>query len=339
MSKDIRPRTVLVYDYNTGRTADLFASSFNAKLSPNDVFNRKIPHNNYLFSIYFKRNLFIDELYSNFDIIIIMYSMNSIIDDDTYFKRNVIRWYNEYYSQNEDSMIIFVCDKTGLDLYNENIKHNEGETLCRQYGFNYYEITKYNKEFIFYEIRKYILQEYYKKLYPISWAKSKEGNDCNEFGNTLYDMITILISFADLGTDLWVLYGYYVKGRKTFFVIGLIIIIMAQLTYCIVFLVKFSNYHWTVGERICRFFILLPVSWLLGVAFYLSTFDDSWFVKVVMEDWLDCDVYIENYENESRSKAWKWFWEKLEKHVGFILESVCEAFPKLIYYICVYIRF
>ena len=51
--------------------------------------------------------------------------------------------------------------------------------------------------------------------------------------NTSYDVLTIIISMADVATDIVVLVDFYNKERTAFFGISLAILIMAQCSYSI----------------------------------------------------------------------------------------------------------
>ena len=53
--------------------------------------------------------------------------------------------------------------------------------------------------------------------------------------NLIYDILTILISIADVTTDIIVLIGFYNSDRMTFFTISLIILILAQCSYSMAF--------------------------------------------------------------------------------------------------------
>ena len=58
--------------------------------------------------------------------------------------------------------------------------------------------------------------------------------------NTFYDGLTIFISIADVTTDIIVLLSYYQQERMEFFWISLVILLLAQLGYVMVFLFTFD---------------------------------------------------------------------------------------------------
>eukprot|EP01083_Nonionella_stella_P297392 1009922_1 len=81
-------------------------------------------------------------------------------------------------------------------------------------------------------------------------SASDEDNKCLDIS---YDVVTILISIADITTDVIVLISFYVEGRITFFVISLIIF-----DHCS------NGVQCIVYDSVCQsqtvsiFFILLP---------------------------------------------------------------------------------
>ena len=58
--------------------------------------------------------------------------------------------------------------------------------------------------------------------------------------NIFYDGLTIFISIADVATDIMVLISYYNDDRTAFFVISLVILLLAQFGYVMVFLFTFN---------------------------------------------------------------------------------------------------
>ena len=74
--------------------------------------------------------------------------------------------------------------------------------------------------------------------------------------NIFYDGLTIFISIADVTTDVLVLLSYYNDDRTTFFVISLVILLLAQFGYVMVFLFAFSlnNFLNTITHNL-KFYI------------------------------------------------------------------------------------
>ena len=59
--------------------------------------------------------------------------------------------------------------------------------------------------------------------------------------NAGYDILTILISIADVATDVWVLIDFYNKDRMVFFGISFAILILAQCSYSIAFALRYLS--------------------------------------------------------------------------------------------------
>ena len=76
--------------------------------------------------------------------------------------------------------------------------------------------------------------------------------------NVSYDIFTILLSIADVTTDIIVLVDFYIKGRMTFFIISLTILILAHCAYSMAFAARFDAIdNWGPGAC-CLFCCLLP---------------------------------------------------------------------------------
>ena len=84
-----------------------------------------------------------------------------------------------------------------------------------------------------------------------------------------------------------------------------------------------------VHSDIIFFFKCLPFSPILGAVFYFGSNRDGWFAQSFLKDTLGLDVY-NRFVNKRESEIEKWFREKLQKHIVFILESILEAFPNAI---------
>ena len=86
-------------------------------------------------------------------------------------------------------------------------------------------------------------------------AASAASNCCNVF----YDIFTILLSIADVATDIIVLVDFYIKGRMTFFAISLTILILAQCAYSMAFGGRFNTLeNW--GPFACCAFCCLSIN-------------------------------------------------------------------------------
>merc|ERR1719242_326077 len=75
---------------------------------------------------------------------------------------------------------------------------------------------------------------------------SKRDELLTKFFGKSYDILTILISIADITTDIMVLISYYINERMTFFWISLSILLTAQIGYVLLFFFNFD-----IEESIC----------------------------------------------------------------------------------------
>ena len=56
-----------------------------------------------------------------------------------------------------------------------------------------------------------------------------------------FDILTIIISFADVVTDIIVLYEWYINKQWQYFYTSLTILILANISYYIMFIIKNSK--------------------------------------------------------------------------------------------------
>ena len=144
-------------------------------------------------------------------------------------------------------------------VHNEDVIYNEKlKEYCDKEGIYYYEFSVLHERWLSIENSEYICKitqmthdiigKYYVALNP------KTSNDntgsCDNIGSIIYDTLTILISFADLVTDLIMLYTYYINGWKPFFILSLIVLILAQLSYCFLFTQLYGP--WKKNTYICN---------------------------------------------------------------------------------------
>ena len=148
--------------------------------------------------------------------------------------------------------------------------------------------------------------------------------------DAVYDTITILISIADVTTDIIVLISFYNQGRISYFVISLIILILAQLAYSILFIIRYDVFK-SACQTLSTFFILLPFGSFVSFIIYFTNDPNSW-LSTKMKKWR-FDVnnsFLINHKRSNHSKMRQWMIKKLSKHIGFIIEAGVEG---IIYYI------
>ena len=146
-------------------------------------------------------------------------------------------------------------------------------------------------------------------------APTEKEDAGNKFIDVLYDIVTILISIADISTDIIVLISFYIEGRTTFFVISLIILIMAQLCYAAAFIWRYEIYDDpNVLLILLIFCCLLPFGWIVSFIFYFTDDKDSFcskqFKKHKRSQW-DNDPFKNNMLSKDQSPMTRWIISKL----------------------------
>ena len=307
--------------------------SYNVRsISPNDVFDDDRINDSIKMKVKFvmhERRLFVDVNGEYVDILIFVYSIDDLIQGKYEFQEYIDKYINAH-KRDEIEQIIFINNKIDLLGNYDSDTVEMHESKCKEFfddnGLKCYDVSFIRDINGVYNIYKDMARNVYRDTYPIATLQN-EPMKSNRFWNIFYDILTVLISFADLATDLWILYQYYVNERIPFFIIGLIIIIIAQLAYCFVFVQSFTPYNWTITRKACIFIKILPFSWMLAVLMYLAE-EKEWFSHTMNQ--LFGLAHQKFVKNTTESDRYNWFKEKLNKHIGFILESVLEAFPQSI---------
>eukprot|EP01084_Bolivina_argentea_P059277 108227_1 len=154
-------------------------------------------------------------------------------------------------------------------------------------------------------------------------------SNCEKCLTTSYDILGQIISILDVTTDVIVCVGFYQKGRMAFFGISLTIICLALIAYDVAFVGRFSREKY--GGDIALFICLLPVTPLMPFIFYFADTRESPLSKLIENYCCGFNIQMENpYIPDDASKLRKFMEEKIEKHFGFIIEALVEAFPQAI---------
>ena len=154
--------------------------------------------------------------------------------------------------------------------------------------------------------------------------------DWTYIGNKSFDSINIVITIADIVTDILVIYDFYQKNEMTFFWIGLTIIIFAQVCYAIAFWVEYvdkDNYM----RAFCWFIIALIFSPLMSFVFFFTSHEEQWLSRAFIRRMPGLLLPRSHFKHpkENTGLITEWVESKFNKHFGFIVESVCEAFPQV----------
>ena len=152
-----------------------------------------------------------------------------------------------------------------------------------------------------------------------------------------YDLLTILISIADVTTDIWVIYKFYIDKRETFFIIALIVMILAQLSYALAFVFRFepryNSYRVNGSRRLRRiklFLFILPLTPVVSFLFFWCTVSPNNLFISFIDYWIDIQDQFDADVDPNLPKILIWIKKKLVKHMGFILEAMIEALPQSI---------
>eukprot|EP01083_Nonionella_stella_P093035 260585_1 len=153
---------------------------------------------------------------------------------------------------------------------------------------------------------------------------------CESLVGTFYDIVAELISILDVTTDVIVCIQFYQADRTIFFGISLTILCLALIAYDITFIYLFAR-HNKAHENLALFFILILFTPFLPFVFYF-TYEADNYLSLLLERicCIHIDIEDRSYIDSNASSLRRFFQEKVQKHVGFILESLVEAFPQAI---------
>ena len=142
--------------------------------------------------------------------------------------------------------------------------------------------------------------------------ESEENNNCI---NVTYDILTILISIADIVTDVIVLISFYNKERTAFFAISLVILIIAQICYSVLFIWRYKP-QISDCSVILLFFALLPFGTIVSFLVYFTDDKDSAFSEWFADKFTKLRVsesLESRYRSTNHGKMTKWIIRKLSK--------------------------
>ena len=128
----------------------------------------------------------------------------------------------------------------------------------------------------------------------------------------LYDIVTVMISIADITTDIIVLLSFYYQSRIIFFIISLVILIIANMAYSAAFIIRYNvPDRWGICPMFLTFFISLPIASLFSFLF-LFTEDETtnfaqWFnQKTNLKVQGGFENFFFSISNKERSKMVTW---------------------------------
>ena len=142
---------------------------------------------------------------------------------------------------------------------------------------------------------------------------------------SFYDVLTQVISVLDVTTDIWVCITFHLDGRESFFTISLMILLLAMISYAGAFAKYFSRSYDDCSDRIALFFLSLPFAPILPFAFHYPDKAEDFFDRIFCFCGISVRSTINDQSSAGASKFKQFFEEKIQKHLGFILESLIEG--------------
>ena len=98
---------------------------------------------------------------------------------------------------------------------------------------------------------------------------------------------------------------------------------------CVFDILRYIWRYNIVNKKVWFFFKCIPFAPILSVILYFGSNQDGCFTKKFLKKMgLERDYYSDTTRKTSPIE--RWFIQKLQKHMGFILESILEAFPNAI---------
>ena len=148
---------------------------------------------------------------------------------------------------------------------------------------------------------------------------------CGKFVEKSYDVMTQLISILDVCTDIIVCVEFYQKDRHIFFALSLSILLLALVAYSGAFASKFSS-DYQMHLKLGLFVSVLPISPCLPFLMFHAADKPNGFISSWMEDhWCFDVIFNRSHTSENASRFKQFFESKVDKHLGFILESLVEG--------------
>eukprot|EP01083_Nonionella_stella_P041697 112955_1 len=165
---------------------------------------------------------------------------------------------------------------------------------------------------------------------PLKDTKAAKAITSQTF-NTIYDIMAASISLADIATDIIILVQFYLQNRMIFFYASLSILLLANLSYVMVFMKRYTSGTDFLG-LICVGFMLFPIAPVLSFLMYFMDDNNGCVTQCVL------NRCLRNFQfgfygfvsSERNSHLHQWFETKISKHIGWILESVLESIPQTV---------
>eukprot|EP01084_Bolivina_argentea_P285681 489940_1 len=166
---------------------------------------------------------------------------------------------------------------------------------------------------------------------------NKTTSKSTDIINYAFDISAAIISLLDLITDIIVTVQYYYAAKYEFFIPSLLILMSAQISYCVLFKNRYrfpqdknNQLQTSPTKELIYFLCLLPLSPILSFVFYFASEPDALLTKF-LENKFGLQLMFaknNNDSDENEPKMIKWMKKKIGSHIGFIAESIIESFPQ-----------
>ena len=138
--------------------------------------------------------------------------------------------------------------------------------------------------------------------------------------SVLYDTVTVLISIADVVTDVVVLLSFYEQERTVFFVISLVTLCLAQCAYVTAFIWRYDAFESITSGLVilCFPLLLLPFGPLIPIVMFLTNDGKGCFADFFekLTGFYPRNDLLSNVERTSV----KWLMQKLDKvQIDFLI--------------------
>ena len=145
----------------------------------------------------------------------------------------------------------------------------------------------------------------------------------------VFDVLTAVVSFADIVTDVFVAREFHLEGHHGFFVCSVALLILAQFSYAFMFAGTFAPSHSPAGQ-LCVFTLVLPFGQFVPIFTWLESLRSAAVTRCVRRLGLQpsCDVETAAQSAADADQLWSAIQSKYRSHAGFLLEAIVEAVPQ-----------
>ena len=154
----------------------------------------------------------------------------------------------------------------------------------------------------------------------------------------LNDLLVVFFSLCDIFLDLAVCQQFYAHDQMEFFYISVLIFILAQFSYCFLFVATWGK-DLSPSMKMILFIVVLPFGQLIPFFTWVESFRFQWIDDILEDAGLRPTAVggtardREREEDEINSGGdmlWGYIQTKYQAHAGFLAEALAEAIPQCI---------